>query len=107
LKVQGSGKGATVSFTVKNTGKVAGAEVAQVYINQPKSALPRPEKELKAFEKVVLQPGQQKTVTIPLKEEAFQYYNDVLHKWVMEPGTFNVLVGSSSRDIRLTNKVSL
>ena len=107
LKVQGSGKNATVSFTVKNTGKVAGAEVAQVYVNQAKSLLPRPEKELKAFEKVVLQPGQQKTVTLTLKEDAFQYFNDMQNKWVMEPGVFNILVGGSSRDIKLQGKLTL
>ena len=107
LKVQGSGKNATVSFNVKNTGKVAGAEVAQVYVNQAKSLLPRPEKELKAFEKVVLQPGQQKTVTLTLKEDAFQYFNDMQNKWVMEPGVFNILVGGSSRDIKLQGKLTL
>jgi len=107
LKVQGTGKNATVSFTIRNTGKVPGAEVAQVYVNQAKSLLPRPEKELKAFEKVVLQPGQQKTVTLTLKEDAFQYFHEAQNKWVMEPGTFNVLVGGSSRDIKLQGKLTL
>ncbi len=107
LKVQGAGKGATVSFTVRNTGKTAGAEVAQVYVQQAKSLLPRPEKELKAFEKLTLQPGQQKTVTLPLKEEAFQYYNEVQHKWVMEKGVFNILIGGSSKDIKLNGKIIL
>ncbi len=107
LKVQGSGKNATVSFTVKNTGKVAGAEVAQVYVSPTKSLLPRPAKELKAFEKVLLQPGQQKTVTLTLKEDAFQYFNDVENKWVLEPGTYNIQVGGSSRAIKLIGKVTL
>lgn len=107
LKVQGNKNKATVTFTVKNTGSVAGAEVAQVYIKQEKSLLPRPEKELKAFEKVMLQPGQQKTVTLTLNEEAFQYYNDNLNKWVLEPGAFDVLVGGSSRDVKLTGKLTL
>jgi beta-glucosidase len=107
LKVQGTGKNVTVSFTVKNTGKVAGAETAQVYVNPSKSLLPRPEKELKAFEKVVLQPGQQKTVTLSLKEDGFQYYNDIQNKWVMEPGAYNILVGGSSKDIKLNGKVTL
>ncbi|MDB5191612.1 MAG: glycoside hydrolase family 3 [Segetibacter sp.] len=107
LKVQGGKNKATVTFTVKNTGNVAGAEVAQVYVNQPKSTLPRPEKELKAFEKVMLQPGQQKTVTLTLNEDAFQYYNDGLNKWVLEPGAFNIMIGGSSRAIKLNGKVTL
>ena len=81
--------------------------MAQVYVSQAKSLLPRPEKELKAFEKVLLQPGQQKTVTLSLKEDAFQYFNDVQHKWVMEKGVFHILVGGSSKDIKLNGKVTL
>ena len=107
LKVSPAAKGASVSFTVKNTGKVAGAETAQVYVHQQKSALPRPEKELKGFEKVFLQPGEKKTVTVQLGDEAFQYYNDVQFKWVREPGMFDILVGGSSKDIRLNNSVKL
>lgn len=107
LDIQRNGDGATATFTIKNTGKMAGAEVAQVYVHQQKSALPRPEKELKAFEKVYLQPGEEKKVTVALKEDAFRYYNDVLNTWVLEPGTFDVLVGSSSRLIRFTGNVTL
>jgi beta-glucosidase len=105
LKITGSGKKATVTFTLKNTGKVPGAEVAQLYVHQMKSTLPRPEKELKAFEKVQLQPGQQKTVTLNLGEDAFQYFNDLQNKWVTEPGAFKIQVGGSSRDIKLTGEV--
>lgn len=107
LKVTGSGKNASVSFTIKNTGRVAGAEVAQVYVHQETSTLPRPDKELKGFDKVMLQSGQSKTITVKLNEESFQYYNDNLNKWVMEPGTFRISVGSSSRDIRLSGNVKL
>ena len=107
LHISGSGKTATVTFTVKNSGQVAGAEVAQVYVHQDKSTLPRPEKELKGFDKVMLQPGQSKTVSVPLNAESFQYFNDLTNNWVMEPGTFKIYVGSSSRDIRLTGTVKL
>jgi beta-glucosidase len=107
LVVTGKGKTATATFTVKNTGTVAGAEVAQVYVHQDKSLLPRPEKELKGFQKVFLKPGESQKITVVLDSEAFQYYNDVQGKWVMEPGTFKVLVGGSSRDIRLTGNVTL
>jgi len=105
LKVTPAGKGATVSFSIKNTGKVAGAEVAQVYVKQEQSLLPRPEKELKGFDKVFLQPGESKTITISLDENAFQYFNDIEMDWVKEKGIYNILVGGSSRSIRLSGKV--
>lgn len=102
LKVNGN----AVTFTVKNTGKVAGAEVAQLYVKQEKASLPRPEKELKGFEKIALQPGEEKQVTIALTEDAFKYFDDNKHAWVLEPGTFDILVGGSSRDIKLNGKVT-
>jgi beta-glucosidase len=107
LKVSGSGNTATATFTIKNTGKVAGAEVAQLYVKQEQSLLPRPEKELKGFQKVALAAGEQKTVTIQLNEDAFKYFNDNENAWVLEPGTFDILVGSSSRAIKLTGKIKL
>ena len=69
--------------------------------------IPIHEKELKSFEKIFLKAGEQKTITLNLKEDAFQYYNDVLQKWVREPGMFDILVGNSSRDIKLSGKVRL
>ena len=98
---------ATVTLTITNTGKVAGAEVVQVYVKDDVSALPRPEKELKGFEKVFLKAGESKKVTIKLGKEAFQYYNDVKKAWVREPGTFTVMAGSSSGDIRATKTFKL
>lgn len=102
-----TGKGATVTFTVKNTGKVAGAEVAQLYVRQEVSALPRPYKELKGFQKVWLKAGEEKKVTITLGEDAFSYYDDNKHAWVKEPGTFDIVAGSSSRTLQLAGKVTL
>lgn len=107
LKVMPSGKGASVSFTLKNTGKVAGAEVAQVYVKQEQSLLPRPEKELKGFEKVFLQPGESKTITLSLNEDAFKYFNDVEDSWVHEHGNFDIMVGNSSRSVKLNGKIKL
>jgi len=104
LHINTLGKKATVSFNVKNTGAMAGAEVAQLYVKQEKLNLPRPEKELKGFEKIFLNSGEEKKVTITLNADAFQYFNDVKNKWVMDPGVFDFIVGSSSRDIRLTGK---
>ena len=107
LKIQAGKKNTTITFTLKNTGSVPGAEVAQVYVKQEKSTLPRPEKELKAFEKIFLQPGDSKLVKIVLDENAFHYYNDIENKWVMENGVYDIMIGASSRKIKLNGKVKL
>jgi len=99
-------KGAVAKFTVKNTGSVAAAEVAQLYVKDDESTVERPEKELKGFSKVFLQPGESKEIELVLGEEAFQFYDDTKKQWVLEPGKFTILVGSSSRDIKLTGEVS-
>ena len=80
---------------------MAGAEVAQLYIKQEKQNLPRPEKELKGFKKVFLKAGEEQKVALTLNKEAFQYFNDVKNQWEMDPGVFDFIIGSSSRDIRL------
>lgn len=89
----------TVSVKVKNTGSVAGKEIVQLYVRDVDSTVPRPEKELKGFDKVYLQPGEEKTVTFELGKRAFAYYNAKLKDWHVESGAFDILVGSSSRDI--------
>jgi beta-glucosidase len=94
-------------FTIRNTGKMDGADVAQVYVHQQQSALPRPEKELKGFQRVFLKAGESKTVTIKLNTGAFEYYNDQTNRWVLEPGKFDILVGNSSKNILLNNTVKL
>ena len=107
LQVRSNGKKATVQFTVRNTGKRAGAEVAQVYVSQQQTVLPRPAKELKGFEKVYLKPGEQKTITIQLTEDAFRYFDDRSNQWRMDSGMFTIHAGSSSRDLRLAKAVNL
>ena len=107
LSVTPGTKSATVKVRVTNSGKTAGAEVVQVYVKDEKASVKRPEKELKGFQKVFLQPGQSQTVTVTLDSEAFQFYSEAQKKWTLEPGKFDVLVGSSSRDIRLTGHVTL
>jgi len=96
-----SGEGLEVSFTLKNTGIYDGAEVSQLYINDGKSSLPRPVKELKGFAKTYLKKGQEAEVRIKLDTSAFSYYNNERGGWITEPGKFKVLIGSSSQDIRL------
>ena len=103
LEVQSSGKisdpvGVTLSVT--NRGARAGKEVVQVYVRDVKSSLPRPVKELKAFEKVALLPGETRTIHFTLDERAFAFYDPTRRGWVVEPGEFEILVGSSSRDSR-------
>ena len=69
--------------------------------------MPRTDKELKGFEKVFLKAGEERTVTITLDQDAFKYFNDVKNEWEMDPGVFDFIVGSSSRDIRLNGKAEL
>jgi beta-glucosidase len=101
LHVKTGNKTAAITFKIKNTGTTAGAEVAQLYVKQEKLHLPRPEKELKSFTKVFLKAGEEKKIVLTLNKEGFQYYNDVKNDWVMDPGVFEFIIGSSSRDIRL------
>jgi beta-glucosidase len=100
-------KGLDVSFDVTNTGKRAGKEVAQLYIRDIKCSLARPDKELKAFAKIELAPGEIKTVTLHLNQEAFWFFDTVKNAWITEPGEMEILIGSSSRDIRLRGKFTL
>ncbi|MDR2091109.1 MAG: glycoside hydrolase family 3 C-terminal domain-containing protein [Clostridiales bacterium] len=95
-----------VSFDIKNVGKFFGGEVAQVYVKDVESTIFRPEKELKGFEKVYLDPGETKTVRITLDKRAFSYYNVNISDWAVESGEFEILVGSSSRDILLEKSVN-
>jgi beta-glucosidase len=97
----------TVSFDVTNTGGRRGAEVAQVYVGERRPPLPRPPKELKGFAKVDLAPGETKHVQVTLDRRAFSFYDVAAKRWRVQPGTFDVLVGSSSRQIELTGTVSL
>ncbi len=99
--------GATISVSVKNTGAVRGSEVVQVYVSQKDAKVMRPEKELKGFQKVELAPGETKVVTIHLDKRAFAYYSVAKHDWVVDGGKYEILVGSSSRDIRQRASVDI
>jgi beta-glucosidase len=105
-KVKPGGK-VEVSLTVTNSGEAAGKEVVQLYVSDLKSALPRPPKELKGFTKLALKAGEAGKVAFTLDERALSYYDPHKQAWVAEPGEFEVLVGSSSRDIRVKGKVVL
>ena len=97
----------TVSFKVKNTGDVDGAEIAQVYVTDNESTIYRPEQELRGFKKVFLKAGEEKEITVELGKRAFAYYNVNIHDWHVESGKFTVKIGASSRDIRLTAEVNV
>ena len=96
-----------VSFEVTNTGRFAGSEVAQLYVGDEVASVPRPEKELKGYEKVRLEPGETKSVEIRLSPDAFAFYDMNRHDFVVEPGNFTISVGASSRDIRLSEKIRI
>ena len=96
-----------VSLTVTNTGDREGAEIVQVYVAKPDAKIFRPAQELKGFARVQLQPGESKTVTIPLDDKAFRYWNTKTDSWEVEGGSYELRVGASSADIRLTAVVEV
>lgn len=100
-------KKVTVSFTITNTGQQDGYEIAQLYVHDIQSKEPRPQKELKGFDKIYLKAGESKQVEIELDEDAFRYFNVRQNRWVFEKGEFEILVGASSRDIKLTGKIKI
>ncbi|HYM79123.1 MAG TPA: glycoside hydrolase family 3 C-terminal domain-containing protein [Candidatus Dormibacteraeota bacterium] len=97
----------SVSFYVKNTGHREGAEVAELYVGDSHSSVPRPIKELKAFAKVNLKPGESRHITLTLNRRAFSFYDVQKKGWSAEPGDFSILVGGSSANIRLQGKFTL
>lgn len=96
-----------VTCNIKNTGDMDGKEVVQLYIAPLDSVVARPIKELKAFDKVVVKSGECKQVRLKLTSKDFAYYNTCLHGWHVESGCYNIMIGASSRDIRLEQSVSV
>jgi len=96
----------TVSFTLTNKGKYAGEEVAQLYLRDAVASVTRPVKELKDFQKVLLKPGESKTLTFTIDQEKLAFYNPDM-KWTTEPGEFRLMIGSASSDIRLEDTFEL
>lgn len=96
-----------ISVTVQNTGKRQGDEVVQVYVHDIESSVKRPAKELRAFEKVSLRPGEKKTLDFVIPIRKFAFYDEKSHGFMVEPGLFDIMIGSSSEDIRLKDKVEV
>jgi beta-glucosidase len=92
---------------VTNAGSVAGAEVAQLYVSDPSAKVDRPERELKGFEKIRLDPGETKHVTLNLDARSFSYWSESAKKWMIDPGKFVVRVGDSSEDTPLQAEITL
>jgi len=99
--------GLTVTVDITNTGSLAGKEIVQVYVHDQKSGLVRPQKELKGFAKVELQPGETRSVSIQLDFRAFAYYHPEYKRWITEDGDFDILIAASAADIRHTLTVTL
>jgi beta-glucosidase len=99
--------GLTVSVDITNSGSMPGKEIVQVYVHDRKSGLVRPQKELKGFVKVELQPGETRTVSIPLDFRAFAYFHPKHKQWITETGEFDILIAASAADIRHKQKVML
>ena len=97
---------ATVSFTVKNTGLVAGDEVAQLYVRDELASVARPVMQLAGFQRVRLAPGESKPVTLLLSTEQLRMLDRDM-RWVVEPGMFRIMVGRSSKDIRLRGQLTV
>jgi len=96
-----------VSLQVRNSGKRAGAEVVELYIHDGHASIDRPIQELKGFRRVSLTPGETKVVQFTLDRSALAFFSPTKKEWVAEPGQFDVLVGSSSRDIRVKGSLTL
>lgn len=97
----------TVSVTVTNTGPRAGAEVVQVYVANAPASVPRPVRELRAFAKVTMEPGQTRTVTLPLDARAFAFWSEVHERWVVESGEYAIEAGPHSRELPLSRRLRL
>jgi len=95
-----------LNFSIKNIGAVKGKEVVQCYVRDINSSLDRPLKELKAFQKISLLPGESKMVSLSLDKSSFSFFDDRINKWIIEPGDFEILIGSSSKDIRLKQTIN-
>ena len=103
LKVSENG----VEFNIQNVGKVKGKEIAQLYVGLSESCIIRPVKELKGFVKVELEPKETKTVSIPFDDKTFRYFNTLTNKWEIEEGNYDIMIGASSDDIRLSEKLEV
>lgn len=102
-----SGDSINVTCRVTNSGKMDGQEIVQLYVADLLCSEERPIKELKEFTKITIEQGQSQNIVFQLKKDAFQFWSDKTKKWTVEPGEFEILIGSSSRNIQLTTKIAI
>jgi len=107
LQIEKQRENIEVKVSIKNSGKIAGAEVVQLYVSCMEEGVHRPEKELKGFEKVFLDSGESKRISFILDKRAFAYYDVYSRDWQVQKGKYNIQIGASSRDIRLSQVVEL
>jgi beta-glucosidase len=107
MKLEKMPDGVHVHVDVSNTGKVAGAEVVQVYVGENHCTVERPVRELKGFAKVMLKPGESQSVEVLLPRDSFAFWSPVKKDWTVEPGEFTIEAGASSRDIRCKNSIAM
>jgi len=105
-KIDPQGK-ITVSINVKNTGEEPGDEVVQLYVHQQKSSIKRPTKELRGFQRITIKPDETRTLTFTLPAQKLAFYDISAHAFVVPPGTFDIMVGTSSGDIRATTQLEV
>jgi beta-glucosidase len=105
-KIRSNGK-LDIRVTVQNTGKVKGDEVVQLYMHDVVSSVTRPSKELRGFQRVTLNPGEKKILSFELPAEKLSFYDEKTHRFIVEPGIFDIMIGSSSEDIRLKDQVEI
>lgn len=107
LKIEKTGDDFVASFQIENTGDLDGAEVVQLYIRDVKASEPRPFKELKNFKKIFLKAGEKKKVALKIDDRDLSFFSSEQNRWIVEPGEFEILIGSSSKDIRLIGDIQL
>jgi beta-glucosidase len=105
--IGGAASPARVAFKITNAGSHAGDEIAEVYVAPPSGPVPRPPKELKGYARVSLRPGESREVTIALEPRAFAYWDVAQDRWMVQPGTYEILVGAASNDVRLRGRIDV
>lgn len=107
IKVKQSDDKYLITFDIKNSGKIKGTEIPQLYIHDPKPEIEKAPKELRRFARVVLNPDESKKVKFELSKDDFKYFDPGKHNWQVNPGNYELLIGSSSRDIKLKYNISV
>ena len=101
------GDNMSLKIKIKNAGSYSGGEIIQVYAHQKESNISRPPQELVGFEKVHLKPGQVEQVEIRINADDLAYYDPEQHEWILEPGQYDLSIGASSRDIKMTSSLTI